>query len=166
MRMWVCVHACVCILLYQYALNSENMYILRMCKRLGPVWVRCSKHPLLLLAKDCQTENPFTPSSLSFLGGCSCPCFSQDWRSLWVHGSMTRRCWTWLKSSSRIAQRLWFLFYRLPPKSSSGRVGFHQADCCRPNREEIFIGELPFKGPNPALSHVCHGEAGTHTHAH
>ena len=51
-----CVHVyvCVCTSVYVvhmhvfvlYALNVENMCFQRMCKRLGPVQVRGSKHPL------------------------------------------------------------------------------------------------------------------------
>ena len=32
-----------------YALNFDNLYLPRMCKRLGPVQVRCSKYSSLLL---------------------------------------------------------------------------------------------------------------------
>ena len=32
-----------------YALNFDNIYMYRICKRLGPVRVRRSKYPLLLL---------------------------------------------------------------------------------------------------------------------
>ena len=58
-----CVRACVCVCVCMhvsmcgwvggcvvlYALNFDNMYMYRMCKRLGPVRVRHSKYPLLLL---------------------------------------------------------------------------------------------------------------------
>ena len=54
----VCVCLCVCVCVCGvcvggggegYALNFENVCILGMCKqRLGPVWVRCSRYPLLL----------------------------------------------------------------------------------------------------------------------
>ena len=44
-----CVHAaCMCVFIL-YAFNLENMCIYRMCERLGPVLVRHSKYPLLLL---------------------------------------------------------------------------------------------------------------------
>ena len=45
----VCVRACVRVLLC--ALNPENNYVHfeEMCKRLGPVRVRRSKYPVLLL---------------------------------------------------------------------------------------------------------------------
>ena len=50
----VCVCVCVCArprvrVLVLYALNFENTWIWRMWKRLGPVWVRCSKYSSLLL---------------------------------------------------------------------------------------------------------------------
>ena len=32
-----------------YALNFDNMYLLRTCKHLGPVWLRRPKYSLLLL---------------------------------------------------------------------------------------------------------------------
>ena len=45
-----CVRVCVCVCaLMLYALNFENMYLQRTCKRLGPVRVRRSKYSLLLL---------------------------------------------------------------------------------------------------------------------
>ena len=40
-----CVGGCVVL----YALNFDNKYMYRICKRLGPVRVRHSKYPLLLL---------------------------------------------------------------------------------------------------------------------
>ena len=44
-----CVCVCVCARAFVlYALNFKNMRIERMCKRFGPVWVICSKYPLLL----------------------------------------------------------------------------------------------------------------------
>ena len=52
------MHACVCACVSAfmlYALNFDNMYMQRMCKHLmGPVWVRHSKYPLLLLKSNCQ----------------------------------------------------------------------------------------------------------------
>ena len=44
----VCVRACACAFML-YALNFDNMYLSRTCKRLGPVRVRLSKYSLLLL---------------------------------------------------------------------------------------------------------------------
>ena len=57
--MCVCVCVCVCgvcacgCAFVLNVLNVENMCIQRMCKCLGPVQVRRSKYPLLLLNKDC-----------------------------------------------------------------------------------------------------------------
>ena len=44
----VCVRSCMCAFML-YALNFDNMYFQRTCKRLGPVRVRRSKYSLLLL---------------------------------------------------------------------------------------------------------------------
>ena len=50
--------ACVCVCAFMlYALNSDNMYLQRTCKRLGPVWVRRSKYSLLLLVSGGHVEN-------------------------------------------------------------------------------------------------------------
>ena len=45
----VCARVCVCVAFpaCMRALNLENMYIWRICKRLGPVRVMLSKYPLL-----------------------------------------------------------------------------------------------------------------------
>ena len=58
-RACVCVfaRACVCESLCAfmlYALNFDNMYLYRTCKRLGPVRVRRSKYSLLLLNSSAQ----------------------------------------------------------------------------------------------------------------
>ena len=46
----VCGSVCVCVCAFMlYALNFDNMYLYRMCKRLGPVRVRHSEYSLLLL---------------------------------------------------------------------------------------------------------------------
>ena len=50
------MHVCLCVRARMYvcafglyALNFENLCILRMCKSLGPVQVGCFNYPLLLL---------------------------------------------------------------------------------------------------------------------
>ena len=48
LRVCMRVHVRVCAFML-YALNFDNMYLQRTCKRLGPVWVRHSKCSLLLL---------------------------------------------------------------------------------------------------------------------
>ena len=48
----VCVRACVLCMLY--ALNFDNMYLYRTCKRLRPVRVRRSKYSLLLFCLEYQ----------------------------------------------------------------------------------------------------------------
>ena len=47
----MCVCVCVCVRAFMlHALNVDNMYFKRTCKRLGTVQVRCSKYLLLLCA--------------------------------------------------------------------------------------------------------------------
>ena len=59
-RYWECVCVCVC-----YALNFENMYSEKMCKRLRPVQVRCSKYPLLLIVQQSVLSGPNKTTKLS-----------------------------------------------------------------------------------------------------
>ena len=66
-----CVHACVSVCAFVlYALNFDNLYVQRMCKRLGPVRVRRSKY--LLLELSCTyTYSRSMADRVSFpLSGC------------------------------------------------------------------------------------------------
>ena len=63
----LCVCACVCVCAFMlYALNFDNMYLERTCKRLGSVRVRRSKYsPSLLLYNSINIFNISDSSSLS-----------------------------------------------------------------------------------------------------
>ena len=64
-RACVCARVCVCAFV-RYALHFENTCFQRICNRLGPVMVRRSKYPLLLLLLDTANEISYLKHRCSF----------------------------------------------------------------------------------------------------
>ena len=96
-----------------YALNFDNMYLWRTCKRLGPVRVRRSKYSLLLLLLLLlKTMKKETRSEITYL-------FS--WLDCCVLVQCTGECWHDISDVADVKERV--CLWRLHPSHNSRHGG-------------------------------------------